>query len=501
MDLTNRGKTYVLIALLSFLFSFFIITNNYFPFLGLSISLLGFTVFSYNLKRSKNTHTKLYFAFTLIFAILLAIRSQMDVTFLNLLSALFFGTLMLVNNDKKVKGFFDNILAPAVLIFKSVLTSSEYYFERTKKSSGVNKTKIGNTLFGILVSVVLLIIVVPLLSSANPLFAKMVENISDFLNLQNIFNYFGFENIFLWCVRLVFFFGFLYIIPKIVTLINKTESFTLPISFNLDTYLLTIPKFVLATVLFIFFVFQYQFYFANQEYLSLMGLSNSEHTREVFAQLSIVAGITIILLYNDRKTLSDTKTLNWILGIQGLFLTLMAYKSVFDYITAWGLTYARLYGLTFATWITGIFVLYFLSYEIKKPTGDFVKNTIIFSGVILILINLANFDYLIYHFKKSATGQGIDYTYLARLSPDSLSYYDQLDKLEKATEFKKYNTNEYHNQNPLLLLYNIEYLQRKYSKIDFRTFNILEYKQYLEVKNIDTQKLRSIYENYLPPLD
>ena len=36
--------------------------------------------------------------------------------------------------------------------------------------------------------------------------------------------------------------------------------------------------------------------------------------------------------------------------------------------------------------------------------------------------------------KKAATGQGVDYTYLSQLSPDSLSYKDQFEVLDKISK-------------------------------------------------------------------
>jgi hypothetical protein len=138
----------------------------------------------------------------------------------------------------------------------------------------------------------------------------------------------------------------------------------------------------------------------------------------------------------------------------------MAYKSVFEYIDAWGLTHKRLYGLTFATWIAGIFVLFFIYYKNGDAISRFVRRTVIFSALLLILINILNFDYLIYHFGKANTGQGIDYTYLSTLSPDSLSYKEQFVKLEEVSLAGVYPATGYDNKNPILILYRIEALQK-----------------------------------------
>jgi hypothetical protein len=190
--------------------------------------------------------------------------------------------------------------------------------------------------------------------------------------------------------------------------------------------------------------------------------------------------------------------LNWILGISGIFLSLMAYKSVFEYINAWGLTSKRLYGLTFATWVLGIFILFFKNYKIQNPNSWFLQKTIIFSGIILILVNIFNFDYIIYHFAKSKTGQGTDYNYLLKLSADSLSYKEQYILLDGAYA-NSYPYESYDNTNSLVFLNKIRNLQQKYSKFDFRDFNLLDYLQYKEIRLIDTEKLKQYYMNKLNP--
>jgi hypothetical protein len=284
-----------------------------------------------------------------------------------------------------------------------------------------------------------------------------------------------------------------------MTLINKSDNFLSPINFKREDLPLLIPKLILAIVLIVFFITQIQFYFASEEALQNLGLSHSQRTREVFAQLTLVSGIVMLLIYNARHKSSLGKTLIWILGVEGIFLILMAYKSDFEYINAWGLTYIRLYGLTFATWVTGIFILFFDNFRKKSETFLFVKKTIIFSGMMLLLLNVLNFDYLIYHVNKARTGQGIDYTYLSYLSPDSLSYGDQFMKLEEESSKGIYALDSYDNKNPLIIIYKIENLQKKYSEFDLRTMNLLDYWEYQQIKSVDTKELRARFENRTTP--
>src|SRR3989344_5335502 len=498
MNLTDRGKVFFVISLLSLVFSYLIITLNYFPHLGFTVSLVLFSLLSYKFKKDKSKETKLYLTFTLVFSLLLSVRSEGAITFLNLVAALFFGSLMLVSNDKEKKGFIDYIYAQLLFIIKSVFARNDYYLEFKEKKTSFNTVKATEIVFGILITIFLLVIILPLLSSTNPFFLRLIENVWNFLSLENLFKNIVLESVFIWSLRLVFFLVFIFIIPKIITLINKSNNYTLPSFFKIDALPLHIPKLVLTIILFVFFITQLQFYFASDEVLKSMGISYSQHTREVFGQLSLVAGIVLVLIYNDKGKSTLGTILTYILGVQGIFLTLMAYKSVFEYINAWGLTYKRLYGLTFATWVTGIFFIFFTNYAQKGELPLFIKKTILFSGTVLLLVNILNFDYLIYHFKKAATGRGVDYTFLSTLSPDSLSYKDQGVKLEKVTEKGDYSLEDYNNENPLIILHKIESLQRKYAKFDLRVVNLLDYLQYLQIKSVNTGNLRLYYESKPP---
>ena len=497
MNLTGRGKLYLAIGALSLIFSYLIVTLNFFPHLGLAVAFLIFLLFSFKYKENKQSDTKLYLVFGLLFSIFIFVRSEPLITFLNLTAVVFFGLLILLPAQVKSLGFTDYFFSPFLFLFKSVFTRSNYYLEYKKQPEHFGRVNIVEIIFGVLITLLLMAVILPLLSSANPFFQKIVLDLWNFLKLDNLLRLIGLENLFIWLLRAAFFFSFLFMIPKVMTLANKAGRYTLPLPFKKEDFPLLIPKLILAIILVVFFITQLQFYFATDESLRNLGLTHSQHTREVFTQLSLVAGVVMLLIYNSGQKSGLGRTLIWILGVQGIFLTLMAYKSDFEYINAWGLTYKRLYGLSFATWISGIFVLFFVNLRQKREAVAFVKKTIIFSGVMLLTLNILNFDYLIYHFQKARTGQGIDYTYLSTLSADSLSYKQQILKLEEVAAKGDYSLDEYNNKNPLFIIHKIESLQNKYSKFDFRTFGLLDFIQYQQIKSQDTKQLRARFENKL----
>ena len=496
MQLTQKGKISALIYLASAIFSLMTVTYGFFPHFGFSISLVIFTTLAYHIKKDKNGYTKIFFAITLVLSILLSFRSQELVILLDVLGIVCFGSLMVVYDSRNKLTLFSVVSAPILIMLKSPLIKSEYFLESTtsidkkkSKENTVNSVTIG------LFTLIILAIILPLLASANPFFKEFVTKLIDLVGLRNIKIT---ESIFRWVMRVVVFFILAIFVPKIATLENKDNGLKLPFQESLN---MLVPKIAIAAVLAIFFVMQIQLYFASSATLEQLGYTYSRQANEVFTQLSVVAFIALIILYGEKVSGKFNKIFTVVLAIQGIFLTFMAYNSVYNYSISWGFTYKRLYGFTVATWVLGLFLIYLYSFIKKTGKEMFLKSSIVFSGIILILINLANFDYLIYHYRKAATGQGVDYKYLSRLSSDSLSYDDQLLELAKnlTQEVTEVEKNEATDKGLWLLIYKIERLQKKYKHMDIRGFNLLEYLSYQKIKDVDTEFLRNKYQLVNPP--
>lgn len=61
--------------------------------------------------------------------------------------------------------------------------------------------------------------------------------------------------------------------------------------------------------------------------------------------------------------------------------------------------------------------------------SSFVRKALLWSSFTLLAINILNFDYIIYHYAKSTTHEGIDHFYLSRLSTDARSYREHIQLL------------------------------------------------------------------------
>lgn len=488
MNLSARTKSCLVVIFISFLVSYLITPLNYFPHFGLSSSFIILLLFIYKNKKDKTSDMKMYLFFSLTFSVFLFIRSDEVITFFNIIAILYFGMLSFSENHGKKEGYFDFVYVPLSFSLRSFLSKNNtYQFERKNKGGNIKKSFLLNNFVGILLTIIVITMVVPLLSSANPIFQKTVTDLYYYFQFDKLLNVFGLENIPRLFLKLFIALICIYILPRIITFNNKE---LLP--FSLPTLLKNIPTKItiisLIIILFIFFLSQVQIYFANDQTLLNLGISHSQRTREVFAQLTFVAGIILFLLYNSRFNTTFQKILIWILGIQGMFLILTAFNSVNKYINTWGLTYKRLYGLTFIAWITGIFILLFINYLKNNSSALFVKKSVIYSAILLIFVNVLNFDYLIYHFKKSETEQGADYTYLSSLSADSLSFKDQFEIIIKE---KNSPTSTYGNKNPEVIFNKIEALQNKYRNLDLRALTILDYLQYREIRSLNTKMINN----------
>jgi len=262
MDFAKKGKMSIMIVVLSALFSYFLITLNYFPYLGISLTLILFSILVYSLKKVKNNETSIYFIITVTFALFIFIRSEGLLTFFNLTPTMFFGSLMSLSGNKFINyKFFPTITTPLYIVIKSLLTKNQLVsVSDLNVKKGISKNSLNN-ITGIIITIMIMAVVLPLLASANPYFQKYLGSFLSVDWIKELFINIGYKEIFVWSLRLVFFLFFIFIIPKFITLVNKTNIKS-EIDLNLPSVPLTIPKITVAIVLILFFITQFQLYFS-----------------------------------------------------------------------------------------------------------------------------------------------------------------------------------------------------------------------------------------------
>ena len=489
----DKNTVFYLLLLAFSAVSTYLLTPYYFPSLGLGVFFMALVSMVFSFKKEKNWYQRLLFALTLVLSFFIFYRANPFLTFLNITAVIFLGSLLILDDNKLSLSFFETFRSPFVAFFQSLKVKNIYRLEigRYLGRNRFNKEKIFTILASVSLASLILIIIVPLLSYANPLFNKLVGDLIGRLNLANLFRIFLGENFPIYLLRSLLFLIFALVIPRILNFAQDPRHKIVFIKFGLPKINWLIPKIAVAFVLAVFFVTQAQLYFADDVTLSALGYSHSQYAREVFGQLSVVSLIIFGLLYADQTKTRGSKIFTYVLLAEATFLNLMALKSVYEYSSAWGFTYKRLYGYAVNAWIFGALAVFADQYRRELLGNKFVKSIVIWSSLVLLAVNLLNFDYLIYHYAKSTTNKGIDHSYLSWLSTDAESYSQHLEVLMQQVEKSEKLDNDY--AYPMwVLIDKIYQLKNKYQTIDIRSFNLSEYLEYQKTKNLDLTNYESV---------
>ena len=507
-DALSSGIFFILIALL---FTYLIIVPREFPFFGLAVSFATLSTLVYFSKERRNQihHALYFFLMALSFCILL--RSNGFLTFLNIISVILLGSfLTLWPSERRSFGLLHFFTSPFALLQRTWKTPYRY-FSGTSPSSlfrlKIRQDTVMRVITSVAVTALSLLIVVPLLASANPLFERWV---GDFLRLFQL--EYLFEKIlsleFLESVRnkIIFFLILAFLIPKMIRFSSESNTeFRLKQNILRHVHFL-FPKILISAVLFLFFLSQVQLYFANDATLQALGYTHSQYAREVFAQLSIVALVIFGLIYLDPSQKKNSRMLTFVLVLQAVFLAIIAFKSVYDYSSLWGFTQKRLWGFTGVFWILSALGLFAYSYLRRLDPSRLILGLVFLSSSTLLAVNLVNFDWLIYNHRQSSTQAGPDHLYLSRLSADSLAYGEELEAIDQQVaevrERTGGTTGEYDSIRfaGWQLANRVQRLQEKYQKFDLRTWNVTEYMQYQKVRSVDVQSYFDKWQPIYPPV-
>ncbi len=494
---TKRVPVFATIFL-SLAIPFLLISNNGFPFTGLAISFVLLVGTGIYFKGKLNIWNWLTLGTTILLSSFLVLRANTLLLFLNLGSLLFLLCLTILPNNY-LRYFWNLIIAPFEALGKVIQSENKYPLELSSAKESVqgkiNLSK--NLVISIIITIVILAILIPLLAASNPIFAAKIDEIAKLLDISKFFENFFSTGTIIWLARIVLALILLYLVPKAISYIKENvawEKHTKLLSQNLS---LLIPKVAVIILFIVFFITQAQLYFATPETLTALGYSNSQATREVFAHLLIVCLIVFTLIYNDR---TETKANRWttLILLFGVFvMNLMAFKSDFDYTSLFGFTEKRLYGFAINFWIFGALGIYLYNF-LKNNFDNLVKELFYWALGVLILINLANFDYLIYNVNPARTGEGIDHEYLLGLSEDSESYLDQLEKVNKDIGYYKYGGRFGGTYKIFGFLEDIETLRERFKTNSFQSFNLSLWTTYNQTRPFDVQGLKNKLNNTTP---
>jgi len=511
--LTEKVICFILIAL-SVLIPFLIV-DTYFAFTGWALTFISLSTI-FTLFRSKLTYRTLtLFAITLGLSVCLFLRANPLLTFFNFIGLLYCVSFLVYPSQKSGKyNLFNLFILPIHTLINILNTKSKYKLleylklktsEKPKEEAEMKvKVKIEweKIFLGLVLTFVVLAIIIPLLASSNPIFNRYISNLGNILNFEwlgqsinwlfsNIFN-----AIFFW--RLVWVVFMWHFLPKAVTYIQKTDFSNHKERKERTTHDIVwfIPKITVIAVLCLFLVSQIQLYMTSGEAIFDIGYTYSSYVNEVFGQLSLVAFVVFNLIFFDKFYKGRSLITSLILIIEGCFLIYVGLKSDLDYISAAGLTFKRLYGLAVIAWIGGIYLAFVYKIFQNKTHNWYLRLISGFTLSLILVVNIANFDYLIYNVNQTRETKRVAYEYFAELSSDAQVDETLLIKLVEAEEIHLGgNSRGYTNSvssEIWMIVNNIRYLKVKYSTPQIQSFNLSEYIQYLKVKDIDLTK----YDKY-----
>ena len=477
----------------------------YFPSAGIALSLFTLTTLTFITREKRDWFSTSLFLLSVCTSAYICIYANPFSIFLNIATSIFLISVAALRDIS----FTNVIFSPMITGLATLQSNSDYAPKKIKK---IHLPE--HFITSLIITLIILFIMIPLLSEVNLIFEKLVRSVMQMLYIENIISWIFNTNYFLTIFRAVFFGLLVFFLPRFVTIINapqsKKEIFS---SFPSLLKALTIPKFAVIGVLLIFFVSQIQLYFATDERLIELGYTNSMQTREVFAQLAVVALIVFILIYNDKHETYKSRFTTYILIVQGFFLTAMAFFSDYSYIASWGFTHKRLYGLAFVVWIVGLFGLFTYKYVRRTSDALFVKLAVILTGVIIISINVVNFDELIVSAHKVSAPEGIDYSYMAYYTYDSNSYEDLIFQIQntvkehinslnnEANNSVQWNTmNNYENSARMISFRSQNMVEKYFSeddRFDWRNFNLSEYRFAVRVKGDTVDEIQEAMKEIL----
>jgi hypothetical protein len=458
-----------------------------FPMVAFFIFFVGLSSLVYMVKKKKAWLDTWLYSGILLLAFFTIYRANDFLQFFDFICIVLFGSV-LISPLIHEAGIFDLVLAPLKTIKNALISKNIFPYTLDVPAKYRNTNYFREYLPTIAITGLIMLITIPLLASANPFFNALLQNFLKFFNLDWLFRYLFADQLPVYVIRVIGFLFLAYFIPRVLTITAEgTKPLVIKQFFRIN-YL--IPKIAMAVLLMLFFITQAQLYFASAETLRNLGYTNSRLTNEVFAQVTIVAFIVFLLVYLDKSRKIWNTRLAYFLIIEAFFLIAIAFKSVYDYTSLWGFTQKRLWGYTSMGWLTGALLLFTYHYRKQTSNLSFLRQVLTYTMAVVLLINIVNFDYLIYHYAKASTSAGVDHTYLARLSPDAHHYRQELPKL--VAEIEKSNTIDYQKNNAAyMLLSNIDFLRSKYSTSRYlNAFNISEYQEYLATQNIDVEAYR-----------
>lgn len=312
---------------------------------------------------------------------------------------------------------FANVFKPFKVI--ATLVPEKSFFSRDTKGRKV--------LLGLLISVPLLLVVLPLLASADEVFGKMLSFIpSIFANIRidEIL-----ARIILGMVVAILSFSYIWSLTrtnKSTTQCPKIEMGRFPAKFEQVTVSTVLA--VVNIVYIVFVIIQFAYLFAGASFALPKDFTYSEYARRGFFELIAVTiiNLTILLVVigftgkGENKSITSVRMLNSLLIANTMVMLVSAFIRMSLYEKAYGYTYLRI--LTHA-FMVFLFVLFIITlFRIWNDRAGLVKPYVVTALIAFVIINYMNIDVIIAknNINRFSSAYKLDAKYLTNLSDDAV---------------------------------------------------------------------------------
>ena len=458
-----------------FTIPFIAITPWAFPYTGIALSLSIVLSIVFFARKKRTAHERGLFLLSLLMSVLFILRASPIQTFLLFCGVVWAGSYLVVGANHPL----DGLLLP-FRAFLAIITTKNRLITNIQKVKDAHSVILDRLLIIVEISLITtgtIFLALILLSGTNPYFDALIKNTGS-MHLYAFLKKIVLQEAVLpiLIVRL-FAWVFLFIVlPKTVSFLNQSKQ-KKQVEMNLP---LLIPLAVLVAIIFVFFATQLTFYFAPQTALYTLGYTNSRYAREVFAQLIGLSAVSILLIWYAKLT-KLSRLISILLLTEGLFLSFIAFRSVYAYNLLYGLTQKRVFGYAGVIWIL-LILIYILYRYIRTNTRKSMMSVVFIISICVLTSTVAiNIDRMIYTLGKPKIHNTIDYAYLSRLSTDANHYQELLPIIMWSIEKEPTTRNVAIARE---LLFRTQTLTDNVQGGDWRSFNAANSDQYRAIKNV-----------------
>jgi hypothetical protein len=280
---------------------------------------------------------------------------------------------------------------------------------------------------GLLIAVPVIIVFTALLSSADAVFSKQVEDFLDFFDLKRLPEY-------VTRILMVLSVGWLLGGVYLYALVKSKNEFALDPEKPFAKPFLGATEAVIVLIsvnlLFAFFVsIQFRYFFGGQANINIDGFTYSEYARRGFGELLLVAFFSLLLFVGlsaiSRRETRGRKLTFSIMGVLLMALVSVILTSGFQrlalYEQAYGFTRLRTYTHVFMIWL-GVLLVGVVALEVTAKMRYFMLVSLTAAMGFAATLGIMNVDAFIAarNIERARAGEELDFHYLSTLSPDAV---------------------------------------------------------------------------------